>query len=61
MFSKGTAMTPEEIAAVEKLTAELDEFTAICGRIRADMDELYFLTIVSALAAELNANNGEVS
>ena len=51
-------MTPDEIAAVEKLTAELNEFTAICGRIRADMDELYFLSIVDALADELNANDG---
>jgi hypothetical protein len=51
-------MTTEDIAAVEKLTAELNEFTAICGRIRAEMDELYFQALVSALAAELNANDG---
>jgi hypothetical protein len=31
-------MTPEDIPAVEKLTAHLIEFTAICGRIKADMD-----------------------
>jgi hypothetical protein len=49
---------PEDIAAVEKLTAELNEFTAICGRIRADIDELYYLSLVSALADELNANDG---
>jgi hypothetical protein len=48
-------MSPETDAAVEKLTAELNEFTAICGRIRADMDELYFLSLVSALAEAINA------
>ena len=33
-------MTPEEIAAVKKLTAELNEVTAICGRMKDTMDEL---------------------
>jgi hypothetical protein len=51
-------MTPDQIAAVEKLTAELNEFTAICGRIRADMDELYYLSLVSALADAITATDG---
>jgi hypothetical protein len=33
-------LTPDEIAAVEKLTAELYEFSAIVGRITADLAEL---------------------
>jgi hypothetical protein len=33
-------MTPEDLAAVEKLTAELNEFASICRNIRADMDLL---------------------
>jgi hypothetical protein len=33
-------MTPDEIAAVEKLTAGLNEFSAIVGRITADLAEL---------------------
>lgn len=47
-------MSPETATAVEKLTAELDEFTAIARRIRADMDELYYLSLVSALADAIN-------
>jgi hypothetical protein len=33
-------LTPEQIAAVKKLTAELYEIASICDRIKADMDEL---------------------
>jgi hypothetical protein len=57
-------MTPQaiDIAAVEKLTAELNEFTAICGRIKADMDELARVDpqAHAALIEAMN-NTGDVS
>jgi hypothetical protein len=58
-------MTPEDLAAVEKLTAELNEFTAICGRIRADLDLLSAIAedekneaFCAAIAAAETANDG---
>ena len=50
-------MTPETDA--EQLTAELNEFTAIARRIRADMDELYFLSLVSALSDAANKQKSQ--
>jgi hypothetical protein len=58
MLERSKQLTTEDIAAVEKLTAELNEFTALCGRIRAEMDELYFQALVSVLADAANANDG---
>jgi hypothetical protein len=54
-------MTPEEIAAVEKLTAELNEFTAIVGRINADLIELERIDPQAhAALIEAMKNTGEV-
>jgi ABC-type transporter Mla MlaB component len=39
-FERNNKLTPDEFAAVEKLTAELYEFSAIVGRITADLAEL---------------------
>ena len=46
-------------AEIDRLTEHLNEFTAICGRIRADVDELYFLSLVSALADAANKQESQ--
>jgi hypothetical protein len=52
-------MTPDEIAKIEALTENLREFAAICGRIRAEMDEIYFQALVSALADAANKQESQ--
>ena len=56
-------MTTEDIAAVENLTAGLNEIDAICDRIRSDFELLTDLDPQVALAAAVliaTALNGEV-
>ena len=51
MLERSKHLSLETLAAVEKLTAELNEFTTICRNIRADLDLLADINPQTALLA----------
>jgi hypothetical protein len=57
MLERSKQMSPEQIAAVQELTAHLREFTATCERIQADFALLAELNpAVALIAASIVAN-----